>query len=151
MAGIWSRSNSCSGTRRSRPNFHFRCQYWVACRVAALRSATECAVDPGSNKYWIAAPGDWSEYPSPEALDDVFLQPPDGAGVAPSDFFQGLAGWGFAKSTVGNCQWLTITITNQTPNPLTVKASPSSEVGGRSSDQPHRHYSHMECFLHWAI
>jgi hypothetical protein len=58
-------------------------------------------------------------------------------GVTYSDFFQGLAGWGFARSyptwqdsLIGtNCNGLVITITNQTPNPLTVTASPNDGKG----------------------
>jgi hypothetical protein len=87
------------------------------------------------NQYWIAAPGNWEEYPSEQAMDDVW-----NAGVAQSDFFQGLAGWGFAQcylnfdSYAPSCNELIITITNQTPNPLTVKASPTSgQIVGSSS------------------
>jgi len=87
------------------------------------------------NKYWIATPGNWTEYPSDEAMQDVW-----GAGVAESDFFQGLAGWGFARcypcqfetpspNPGVDCNGLVITITNQTPNPLTVNASPNSGQG----------------------
>jgi hypothetical protein len=82
------------------------------------------------NEYWIAAPGNSEEYPSEQAMDDVW-----NAGVAQSDFFQGLAGWGFAQchithdSTAMNCSCLIITITNETPNALTVKASPNSGQG----------------------
>jgi hypothetical protein len=87
------------------------------------------------NKYWIATPGNWTEYPSDEAMQDVW-----GAGVAESDFFQGLAGWGFARcypcqlqtptpNPGVDCNGLVITITNQTPNPLTVNASPNNGQG----------------------
>jgi hypothetical protein len=86
------------------------------------------------NKYWIATPGNWTEYPSTEAMQVVW-----GAGVAESDFFQGLGGWGFARSypcqldnlsSPGvDCNGLVITITNQTPNPLTVNASPNNGQG----------------------
>jgi hypothetical protein len=86
------------------------------------------------NKYWIATPGNWHEYPLDKAMQDVW-----GAGVAESDFFLGLAGWGFARSypcqldmlsSPGvDCNGLVITITNQTPNPLTVNASPNNGQG----------------------
>jgi hypothetical protein len=86
------------------------------------------------NKYWIATPGNLNEYPSDQAMQDVW-----GAGVAESDFFQGLAGWGFARcysfhsqtpSSPGvDCNGLVITITNQTPNPLTINASPNNGQG----------------------
>lgn len=84
------------------------------------------------NKYWIATPGNWNEYPSDQAMQDVW-----NAGVSTSDFFQGLAGWGFARcypskqgpSPGVDCNGLVITITNQTPNPLTVNASPNSSQG----------------------
>jgi hypothetical protein len=81
-------------------------------------------------KYWIATPGDWSEYPSDEAMSDVW-----DSGVARSEFFLGLDGWGFARtfpvyenSSIGtDCHHLVITITNQTPNPLIATASPTPE------------------------
>jgi len=84
------------------------------------------------NKYWIATPGNWTEYPSNEALEDVW-----NAGVTKSDFFQGLAKWGFARcypsiqgSSIGvGYNGLVITITSQTPNPLTVNASPNNNQG----------------------
>lgn len=84
------------------------------------------------NKYWIGVPGSWSEYPSNQALEDVW-----NAGVAYSDFFQGLGGWGFARcypiydgSPIGtDCNGLIITVTNQTPNPLTVTAAPNKGQG----------------------
>ena len=84
------------------------------------------------NKYWIATPGNWNEYPSDEAMQDVW-----NASASQSDFFQGLAGWGFARcypskqgpSPGVDCNGLVITITNQTPNPLTVNASPNSGQG----------------------
>ncbi|HEY2039088.1 MAG TPA: ricin-type beta-trefoil lectin domain protein, partial [Edaphobacter sp.] len=86
------------------------------------------------NKYWIATPGNWNEYPSDEAMTDVWS-----AGVAESDFFQGLGGWGFARcypfqvqpgSSPGlDCNGQVITITNQTPNPLTVNAFPNNGQG----------------------
>jgi hypothetical protein len=86
------------------------------------------------NKYWIATPGNWHEYPLDKAMQDVW-----GAGVAESDFFQGLGGWGFARNYpfhpqtasspgVGDAGFV-ITITNQTPNPLTVNASPNDGQG----------------------
>jgi hypothetical protein len=88
------------------------------------------------NKYWIATPGNWDDYPSDEAMDDVW-----NSGVTKADFFQGLAGWGFARcypsgnsvsggSSIGtDCNGLVITITNQTPNPLTVTAFPNNGQG----------------------
>jgi hypothetical protein len=84
------------------------------------------------SKYWIASPGNWNEYPSDQAMDDVW-----NSGASASDFFQGLAGWGFARcypSKQGpipgvDCNGLVITITNQTPNPLTVDASPNNGQG----------------------
>jgi hypothetical protein len=86
------------------------------------------------NKYWIATPGNMNEYPTDQAMQDVW-----DAGVTESDFFQGLAGWGFARSYpfhpqtasspgVGDAGFV-ITITNQTPNPLTVNASPNDGQG----------------------
>jgi hypothetical protein len=91
------------------------------------------------NKYWIATPGNWNEYPSDQAMEDVW-----NAGVARSDFFQGLAGWGFARcypskqgpSPGVDCNGLVITITNLTPNPLTVNASPSDGQGGVTVNGP---------------
>ena len=86
------------------------------------------------NKYWIATPDNMNEYPSDQAMQDVW-----GAGVAESDFFQGLGWWGFARNYpfhpqtasspgVGDAGFV-ITITNQTPNPLTVNASPNDGQG----------------------
>lgn len=91
------------------------------------------------NKYWIAAPANWNEYPSDQALEDVW-----NAGVAPSDFYQGLAGWGFARcypskqgpSPGVDCNGLVITITNLTPNPLKLDASGSSSQGGVTVNGP---------------
>jgi hypothetical protein len=93
------------------------------------------AVDKEWFKYYIAVPGSWDEYPSNEALNDVFLPPPSGAGVASPDFFMGQTGWGFARSYIittspnTGCGFLLITITNQTPNPLIVTASPNENQG----------------------
>jgi hypothetical protein len=85
------------------------------------------------NKYWIATPDNWNQFPASEAMDDHIWN----VGVTYSDFFQGLAGWGFARSyptwessLMGtDCNGLVITITNLTPNPLTVAASPDSGQG----------------------
>ena len=88
------------------------------------------------NKYWIATPGDWDAYPSDDAMDDVW-----NSGVAYSDFFQGFAGWGFARSypsgihnTGGSligvdCHAIVITITNLTPNLLTATAASDNGQG----------------------
>jgi len=84
------------------------------------------------NKYWIGDSTNWDAYPSDEAMNDVW-----NSCVAYSDFFQGLAGWGFARcyplyggSSIGtDCNGLVITVTNQTPNPLTVSAAPSDGQG----------------------
>jgi hypothetical protein len=86
------------------------------------------------NKYWIATSDDWTKYPD-QSLPDIWS-----CGVSSSDFFQGLSGWGFARSypkmstsipgTGELCNGLVITITNLTPNPLIVAASPNVSEGG---------------------
>jgi len=83
-------------------------------------------------KYWIADSSNVNAYPSQNAMDDL-----KNANVSASDFYQGLAGWGFARSYPFNAgalpgvdtNGLVITVTNLTPNPLTVSAAPNSGQG----------------------
>jgi hypothetical protein len=84
-------------------------------------------------KYWIASSTNWDAYPSQQALQTDLFDPFDpntmtGAGVSPSDFFHGKNGWGFAvcwvyKYLISGCNGVVVTITNQTPNLLTVNAN----------------------------
>jgi len=86
------------------------------------------------NKYWIATTDHWTVFPD-QALPDIWS-----CGVSYSDFFQGFSGWGFARcypsmmytpdSNIGtDGDGLVITITNLTPNPLIVTASPNDDQG----------------------
>lgn len=73
--------------------------------------------------YWIADANDYSIYPASEAMTLVW-----GAGVPQNDFFAGNNGWGLPKSVVREpagaplYDILAITLTNLTPNMLTVTA-----------------------------
>jgi len=86
-------------------------------------------------KYWIADSTSWQSTPSETCMNtDIW-----GNGVLQEDFFNGVKGWGFARcypfqvqpgSNPGvDCNGLVITITNQTPNALTVNASPNNGQG----------------------
>jgi hypothetical protein len=83
-------------------------------------------------KYWIADSSNVNAYPSQEAMNDVWE-----ANTSASDFYQGLSGWGFARSYPFNmgtlpgvdANGLVITITNLTANPLTVNACPDNGQG----------------------
>jgi hypothetical protein len=86
-------------------------------------------------KYWIADSTSWQSTPGETCMQtDIWDN-----GVLQKDFFNGLNGWGFARcypaqlqlgSHPGvDCNGLVITITNQTPNVLTVNASPNNGQG----------------------
>jgi hypothetical protein len=101
--------------------------------------------DPTWTKYWIANSTNYDAYPSQQALQTDLFDPFDsntmtGAGVSPSDFFHGRNGWGFAvcwvyKYLISGYAGVVVTITNQTPNLLTVNANCSGggEIIGPTS------------------
>jgi hypothetical protein len=96
-------------------------------------------------KYWIASSTNWDACPSQQTLQTDLFDPfnPNtmtGAGVSPSDFFHGKNGWGFAvcwvyKYLISGYNGVVVTITNQTPNLLTVNANYSGggEIIGPTS------------------
>jgi hypothetical protein len=82
-------------------------------------------------KYWIADSTDWDLIPSQQALQtDLWNN-----GVSQWDFFHGADGWGFATCyvydyIVESADAVVVTITNQTPNLLTVQASVEQSYEG---------------------
>jgi len=82
------------------------------------------------NKYWVASWNEWGAYPGEQPMNDIWS-----SGVQPSDFWLGLNGWSLPvvypstsiddQSTVSTLNWraakeVCVTITNNTPNPLTI-------------------------------
>ncbi len=84
--------------------------------VSPLVQRLEDAGNNFTNLYWIADSTDDSDYPSDQAIRDVF-----GSNNPSWDFFHSATGWTFAQTVKALASnQLTVTVSNQTFNPLKV-------------------------------
>lgn len=86
--------------------------------VSSLVQRIEDNGDGSYTHYWIATADDWSDYPINAAMNDYFAAGNDGW-----DFFHAAAGWNFPQAYHngnGGNNFLNVTVSNQTYNPLNV-------------------------------